>query len=71
MKDDLLTENQYWKLRKGFEKYAVNIAQLNINRSIHPNYYDEDETETAWQSWIACFKYLAPLIDGYVLMHKG
>lgn len=70
MKDDLLTENQYWKLRKGFEKYAANVAQLNINRTIHPNYYDEDETETAWQSWVACFKYLTPLIDGYVLMHK-
>lgn len=64
------TDDQYWKLRRGFEKYAENIAGLKTSRDCHPNYYDDDETETAWQSWAACFLYLSPLIEGYALMNS-
>lgn len=64
-----LSNEQYWKLRKAFEKYAV-VQDLDINRSFHPNYYDSDETEEHWVTWLAMHAYIQPLIQQLVANQK-
>ncbi len=56
-----VSHNEYWKLRTSFEKYAK-VQGLDISRSYHPNYYDSDETEEHWITWLSMYAYVHPLI---------
>lgn len=64
-----LSRDEYWRLRVAFERYAK-VQGMDINRSQHPNYYDSDETEEHWVTWLSLYAYMQPLIRQLVANQK-
>lgn len=64
-----LSRDEYLRIRIAFERYAK-VQGLDTVRSYHPNYYDSDETEEHWVTWLSLYAYMQPLIRQLVANQK-
>lgn len=64
-----ISNDEYWVLRKHFETYA-RVQELDIDRNYHPNYYDSDETEEHWISFLSGYMVVRPLLKQLESAHE-